>query len=309
MYFLFYNSDLLKSFNIRTYKVINFCKKIQSCYRRSNPYHNSAHATDVVQTIHYYMTKLGLIQTLKLGNLEKAALLLGAMVHDVDHPGKNNTYLITTNNELAISYNDKSVLENHHISFTFKILQDQEFNILENFTPTEYKQMRKMMINIVLCTDLATHFYELGNFKGRVLTLSETNFALIPEEDKLCIMSNAVHFADISNQTKQWDICFKWTEYLYDEFFAQGDDERQQNIPLGFLNDRYKTNIGTAQVSFIEKFIVPSFETYALLLPKASILCEIVEKNKKAWLDLVEHYEKKLKELNDNDKNKEIQMQ
>ena len=49
MYFLFYNNDLLKSFNIRTYKFINFCKKIQASYRRSNPYHNAAHATDVVQ--------------------------------------------------------------------------------------------------------------------------------------------------------------------------------------------------------------------------------------------------------------------
>ena len=100
-------------------------------------------------------------------------------LQDVDHPcnkhiirGKNNTYLISTNNELALNYNDKSVLENHHISFTFKILNDSEYNILENLTPTEYKQIRKIMINIVLCTDLATHFYELGNFKGRVITLS-----------------------------------------------------------------------------------------------------------------------------------------
>jgi hypothetical protein len=86
--------------------------------------------------------------------------------------GKGNAYLISTGSELAINYNDKSVLENHHVSFTFKVLNDKEYNIFENFTPTEYKQIRKLMINIVLCTDLATHFYELGNFKGRVVTLS-----------------------------------------------------------------------------------------------------------------------------------------
>ena len=51
MYFLFYNNDLLKCFNIRTYKFINFCKKIQSNYKRANPYHNASHATDVVQVI------------------------------------------------------------------------------------------------------------------------------------------------------------------------------------------------------------------------------------------------------------------
>jgi hypothetical protein len=43
----------------------------------------------------------------------------------------------------------------------------------------------------------------------------------ITEEDKICLMSNAVHFSDISNQTKKWDVCFKWTEFLYEEFWLQ----------------------------------------------------------------------------------------
>ncbi len=50
MYFLFYNNDLLKCLNIRSHKFINFSKKIQAGYLK-NPYHNSAHATDVVQVV------------------------------------------------------------------------------------------------------------------------------------------------------------------------------------------------------------------------------------------------------------------
>ena len=50
MYFLFYNNDLLKSLNIRSYKFVNFAKKIQSSYQK-NKYHNASHATDVVQVI------------------------------------------------------------------------------------------------------------------------------------------------------------------------------------------------------------------------------------------------------------------
>jgi hypothetical protein len=83
--------------------------------------------------------------------------------------------LISTGHELAVNYNDKSVLENHHVSFTFKILMDKELNILENLSQNDFKQMRKMMIQFVLCTDLACHFYELGNFKARVLALSINN--------------------------------------------------------------------------------------------------------------------------------------
>jgi len=212
---------------------------------------------------------------------------------------KNNTYLISTNNDLAVNYNDKSVLENHHISFTFKILQDKELNILENLSSSEYKQMRKLMINFVLCTDLASHFYELGSFKTRVLALRENDFENISDEDKLALLSNSMHFADISNQTKKWDICHKWTEFLYEEFFLQGDEERKLNIPLGFLNDRFKTNIGSAQVSFIEKFIEPSFEAFAILLPKVKMLLEIVEQNKENWKNKIGHYENLLKALDE----------
>ena len=50
MYFLFYNNDLLKNLNIRSYKFVNFAKKIQSSYREVS-YHNALHATDVVQVI------------------------------------------------------------------------------------------------------------------------------------------------------------------------------------------------------------------------------------------------------------------
>lgn len=86
--------------------------------------------------------------------------------------GKNNTYLVTTNSELALNYNDKSVLENYHIAYSYKIISENEFNIFENLTQIEFKQIRKIIINIILCTDLASHFYELGNFKGRVINLS-----------------------------------------------------------------------------------------------------------------------------------------
>jgi hypothetical protein len=50
MYFLFYNNDLMKILNIRSYKFVNFAKKIQSSYRNVM-YHNATHATDVVQVI------------------------------------------------------------------------------------------------------------------------------------------------------------------------------------------------------------------------------------------------------------------
>jgi hypothetical protein len=47
------------------------------------------------------------------------------------------------------------------------------------------------------------------------------NPASLTEEDKNLLIANVLHFADISNQTKKWDVCFTWTEYLYEEFWNQ----------------------------------------------------------------------------------------
>ena len=40
--------------------------------------------------------------------------------------------------ECAILYNDRSVLENHHISSVFRLMQDDEMNIFINLTKDEF---------------------------------------------------------------------------------------------------------------------------------------------------------------------------
>ena len=111
------------------------------------------------------------------------------------------------------------------------------------------------------------------------------------------ILSNALHFADISNQTKKWDVCFKWTEYLYEEFWNQGDKERELDLPLGFLMDRYKVNISSSQVSFIDTFVKPSFETLYILLPKLEQNIKFLDDNRQNWVNLKDYYDNELKKL------------
>lgn len=49
-------------------------------------------------------------------------MYLAASVHDTDHPGYSNVFLINTKNKMALRYNDKSVLENHHVALAFDIM-------------------------------------------------------------------------------------------------------------------------------------------------------------------------------------------
>jgi len=59
-------------------------------------------------------------------------------------------------------------------------------------------------------------------------------------------MNMSIHMADISNPSKKWSISFNWIEILFEEFFAQGDEERKLGLPISDLMDRTQINIAKA---------------------------------------------------------------
>ena len=200
---------------------MRFVEKIQSGYKNVT-YHNQTHGADVSQTAYYYMmssTSKGqsFYERAKIDDIELAALIIGGVCHDHEHPGFNNVYLIETKHEIAQRYNDVSVLENHHVASTFAVLAQEEFNILKKFERPEYKKFRQKMINLILATDMSKHFGEQGKFKSRI-TAEDFNLETNQSDRDLC-MSVMFHLADISNPAKKFEISHKWTELLYVEFF------------------------------------------------------------------------------------------
>ena len=131
-------------------------------------------------------------------DLEILAALFAAAIHDVDHPGVSNQFLINTSerpsvragpaglevgpaglgagptmapprgghpgwvvssdcpnltwdpdSELALMYNDESVLENHHLAVGFKLLQEDNCDIFQNLGKRQRQSLRKMVIDMV----------------------------------------------------------------------------------------------------------------------------------------------------------------
>ena len=83
-----------------------------------NPYHNSTHATDVLQTLHVLLHRGGLVP----GYADPITLLacyLAAIVHDFEHVGFNNDFLVNSCDPLALRYNDKAPMENHHLAVSY----------------------------------------------------------------------------------------------------------------------------------------------------------------------------------------------
>ena len=47
---------------------------------------------------------------------QRFSMVFAGLVHDVDHTGKNNLYEMNMRSKLATLYNDRSVLEHHHLA-------------------------------------------------------------------------------------------------------------------------------------------------------------------------------------------------
>ncbi|XP_052320239.1 dual specificity calcium/calmodulin-dependent 3',5'-cyclic nucleotide phosphodiesterase 1C-like [Oncorhynchus keta] len=205
--------DLISRFKVKCEFGVLVVEALEVGYgKHNNPYHNLMHAADVIQTIHYLLLKTGIVHWLT--ELEIFAMIFAAAVHDYEHTGTTNNFHIQTRSDTAILYNDQSVLESHHVSAAYRLLQDDdEINILYNLSKDDWRELRGLVVQMVLATDMSCHFQQLKHMK---------NFLQQPEGiDKPKAMSLLLHTADISHPAKTWDLHQRWTASLLEEFFRQ----------------------------------------------------------------------------------------
>jgi hypothetical protein len=85
------------------------------------------------------------------------AVMLSALVHDVDHPGVPNSQLVKEGVPLASVYNDKSIAEQNSVDIAWELLMREEFKELRRLiytTEGEFRRFRQLMVNTVLATDI-----------------------------------------------------------------------------------------------------------------------------------------------------------
>ncbi|XP_050640785.1 dual specificity calcium/calmodulin-dependent 3',5'-cyclic nucleotide phosphodiesterase 1C [Macaca thibetana thibetana] len=187
-----------------------------------------------------------------LTELEIFAIIFSAAIHDYEHTGTTNNFHIQTRSDPAILYNDRSVLENHHLSAAYRLLQDdEEMNILINLSKDDWREFRTLVIEMVMATDMSCHFQQIKAMKTALQQ---------PEAiEKPKALSLMLHTADISHPAKAWDLHHRWTMSLLEEFFRQGDREAELGLPFSPLCDRKSTMVAQSQVGFIDFIVEPTF--------------------------------------------------
>jgi len=277
-----------------------FLEAVQSGYqpREKVPFHNFSHAVDVMHAVSRVLRNTHSNEF--ISELEQYSLLVAAIAHDVGHFGLNNGFLSEVGHELALQYNDRSPLENMHCAQLYTILGDPQANVFAGLTKEERREVRNICIEAILHTDMMLHgamvkelqvLFEMNLevLEGRTFEngVSEGEIGLFNGKDtKPLVLNSFLHMCDVANPCKAWDATQAWAEACLEEFFRQGDQEKERGIPVQFLNDRDKLNRPNSQIGFIEFMISPLVTAMVHLWPTLFDLHENLSFNLETWRDL-----------------------
>jgi hypothetical protein len=157
LYEVFQSTGLPSEFRFNNQKLQTFIWAIRSQGYYNNAYHCFEHACDVFLTLHSFLCMTDSMDGQRWSRLHLAAALFAAIIHDMEHPGFNNDFLVKTRAPVAITYSDRSVLESHHVAQGFRALLHPRLNFVEELSPQDFALFRSISIQLVLATDMSRH--------------------------------------------------------------------------------------------------------------------------------------------------------
>jgi hypothetical protein len=247
-----------------------FLSAVTAGYHK-HPYHNSVHATDVMVTANCYLQNSGVMS---MPNCDKRswsmsgyALMIASLVHDLGHPARMNPFMIQTKQALTLPYKGVAgVLEAMHADMFTKLLEKHD--IFESVDKNNKVEMREMVVQLVLATDLSKQAEIMGWWNSK---RSDDSSATIPgwsidvagdANDRLMFMKMIIKAADVSNPAKPLPVYLSWTTRILEEFYLQGDEEKSLGIAVTSMPqcDRQKPGVSGGQKGFISFMVKPTFD-------------------------------------------------
>ncbi|KAI8610286.1 hypothetical protein BC830DRAFT_761143 [Chytriomyces sp. MP71] len=250
-------TDLLPKFRISLDKFKSWLLMMENEYSPL-PYHNRIHAADVLQAFNFAAFNGQWAN--KFTPIEKLSALIAAVGHDIHHTGLSNQFLVKSRNPMAIMYSDSSVNEFHHSAHMFSTTLASEYNIFADLTTEEYEEVRRIAIKLIIATDMGKHFEILTKFKTKMQDKHFSN--LESQENRLMVLEIALKCGDLNNPSKPQEVSFQWSMCVMEEFYRQGDKERELGLPVSNFMDRKFPNVAKCQVGFIDLLVAPLFNTW-----------------------------------------------
>ena len=250
---------LTSTFKIDDATLVNFVTAVAKRYH-DHPFHNFRHGFSVMQTAYILLRDGGMAEAVSA--VDVLAAITSALCHDIDHPGVSNEHLIASGSGLALLYNDRAVLENHHTFTMFDLLLKPQYNILANLLQDEYVECRKTMISCIMATDMKVHVTLCSRLQASAFKFFETGvfpYNTGVHSDREQMLEALVHACDLSGQTMTPKLAAQWEQRVLAEFMKQASEEESKGLPVApFMQglDNRLVQVKT-QIAFINYAVRP----------------------------------------------------
>jgi hypothetical protein len=261
-------------------------------------YHNWYHAVSSAHVSFLFLTLGG--ADAYLNPIEQFCIIMGALIHDLDHPGTNNDFEVKRSTSLAKLYDNDSVLERHAINIGLTMcLENPHLDWLKSFQDEKDREyVKKYISECVLATDPARHAsivkealaivqkgpqdYESTSTSDALKSSSMTYFNKNDPQHRLLIGRLILHSVDISNPVhSSFEVASDWAIRVVTEFDKQAKREKELQLPVTSFMDGLdsQVSIATTQIAFFEWMVKPLFNTVGILFPSLKMLEDWGEMN------------------------------
>lgn len=282
-YNIFSNTINFEKVKVSQDSLKKFIVKVSEHYHL-NAFHNYKHAVSVLQFMYLLLSQLHQ-DNIIINDIYKFALLIAALVHDIDHPGHTNTFEINSESYLSKKYNNVSVLENHHCSTAFYIIQLPNIQLFSQLSLEDYNIISKCILECIISTDMKYH-----NELIRIINEKKTSgFNLSSFSDTLIISKLLMHLSDLSNQMRPYNICAQWSSALKREFKNQIKKEEDKNFNvLEFMKISDDKSYYLSEYNFANFIVLPLVNVSIEVFQSFEMFKITLSDNIKSWKELSE---------------------
>jgi len=189
--------------------------------------------------------------------LTQFAIVLSALIHDVDHAGVPNAALIGS--PLADLYKNKSVAEQNSVDLAWELLMQDSYRDLRRAiycNKNELQRFRQIVVAAVMATDIADNeLKERRNARWKK-AFDSTGPTPAPTEAKkhvdrkaTIVIEHIIQASDVAHTMQHWHVFRKWNERLFFEMHESYKAGHSDVDPSTFW---YQGEIG-----FFDFYIIP----------------------------------------------------
>jgi hypothetical protein len=187
--------------------------------------------------------------------LTQFAVVLSALIHDVDHRGVPNGVLAGEDKYLASVYQNKSIAEQNSVDLAWNTLMEDDFQALRStiFSDiSELKRFRQLMVNSVIATDI---------FDKEQSTIRKNRWAkafAVAQTDRTTkdihrmatiVIEHLIQASDVAHTMQHWHVYRKWNERLFEEMYGAYKCGRTDKDPsLGWAK---------GEIWFFDFYVIP----------------------------------------------------